>query len=751
MHRVSETANILKTINKHKAKKITNGELVNQLCEYFDIIKNDNITQSDMKFLKYISNYAGIPHYYDLLFNTFQKNIKDYEDIGLNTFASCLYESSLYVGESVKLHKFQMEILNVFSNNNKNRFLLSSSTSFGKTYLIYEIIKKMKYNNIVLIFPTISLLSENLEKITLNNYYIKDFEIYNIHTLSQIEVNEIGEKNIFIFTPERFLSFLDNANTINIDFIFMDEIYKIDNSFMQTDGSFDENERDTAYRIALHSALKISNDILLVGPYINVSNNSNNSFEIFLTKNNFQYLDYNDINIVIQKQHNIIAYKPTAKKENLIKQLEEIIEANENAIVYCQGPSSLEKLVKELSNNNLHNICTDALFINFIKHLEKTFNKHWIVIEALKVGIGIHHGLIPKYIQKEIINLFNQGLIKILFSTTTITEGVNTSSKNILIFDSKKGTKLLKKFDTKNIMGRAGRFMYHYSGNIYILDKKLIDILQSDDEYIKHKNYDKEAIKNEIDYFITDDTYLTSEDLNQKNKIKNDIEILKIPNEVINSYKVISYSDKLKIYKLIKNSYNIKFKDQIKQLIQWHGNNQFNINKSVFDMILEHIKCIITNKQLLGLIQKNNKNEHYNLTYILANYLEKGLQGLVYYNMHNRKLDVNKSIRESSIIIFQTFKYQLVKYIGVFNIMYKFIYFTQQEMEEKSSIDTLLLKLEHNAIYPNGIKASDYGVPYKVIEYYDTIAKNKIINIDSFFDNYEKHIYNKFEKILQQK
>ncbi|WP_419673672.1 helicase-related protein [Aliarcobacter butzleri] len=35
--------------------------------------------------------------------------------------------------------------------------------------------------------------------------------------------------------------------------------------------------------------------------------------------------------------------------------------------------------------------------------------------------------------QKEIIKLFNNGDINILISTTTITEGVNTSAKNLIV------------------------------------------------------------------------------------------------------------------------------------------------------------------------------------------------------------------------------------------------------------------------------------------------------------------------------
>ena len=62
----------------------------------------------------------------------------------------------------------------------------------------------MNYENIVLIFPTISLLSENLKRIIdlKQNGYLKD---YNVLTLSEEKLAE--NNNILIFTPERFMTF----------------------------------------------------------------------------------------------------------------------------------------------------------------------------------------------------------------------------------------------------------------------------------------------------------------------------------------------------------------------------------------------------------------------------------------------------------------------------------------------------------------------------------------------------------------
>ena len=772
MYRIEKTSNAIKYINQFKSGEITEAQLTTEICDYFDFIKDSELTPSDMKFLKYISNIVGIPHYYDLLIEKFQQNNGEFDEFNLNTFASLLYESSLHIDDNIKLHKHQMSILDKFEFNKQNRIFLSASTSFGKTYLVYEIIKKMNYKNVVLMFPTIALLSENLEKMKTNEYYQCFRDNYKVHTLSQVDEDELAENNIFIFTPERYLSFLDK-NTFSFDFIFMDEIYKIDNQYIIDNDEAKENERDTAYRVALYNALNNRTDMLLVGPYIEFSKieqkNYNPSFKYFLRDNNFELLNYNEYQIVnkdrllSESMFPIIDTSMTnteKKKQYLKKSISYILEKDENAIVYCLGAGTAEGRVKEiLASNVVKKIVLNEDFSNLIDHIKKNLHDNWVVLNALEYGIGIHHGLVPKYLQKEIINLFNNGIIRILFSTTTITEGVNTSAKNLIIFDSKKGKKDLKKFDAKNIEGRAGRFMYHYSGNVLIIEKKFDEIVNLEDEGIKHKNYDENSPKNEVDYFITDDKYLSTDNISSKINLLNQIAQRQIPIEIFNAYKVISYSDKIKLFDII-NNLSIIENQNIKKLIAATNGPSVKIDFVGFDLILDIIKNIVISNDLKFLIRekkatKNNKfskSEHYPLTYVLNAYLNSGFKGLVDYKIEKQNLIVDKAIQESSKFVYNTLKYQLVKYLGVFNILYKYIRSKKENKEDVPGIDKLLSKLEHNAFTKLGKLASDYGVPYQIVNYYDTLEINPQIarQIKEKFDGYEKKAFEIFEKILDK-
>jgi len=459
----------------------------------------------------------------------------------------------------------------------------------------------MDYTNIVLIFPTIALLSENLEKILTDQNYRIIKEKYSLHTLS--DVTDFGEKNIFIYTPERFLSFIEKQRSDfknNFDFVFIDEVYKIDNQYI-IDEQSKENERDVSYRIATFYALLKHTDVLLAGPYIE---SYNLSFKKFLSDNRFKTLDFNKYEIVGKTYHDIKTKKhesldstlifdfdKTTKGDRLKTIVESINDIKENCIIYCSGPGGAEKYGRKLielgpltKNYNVYN--------DFLNHIEKEYHPEWGLLKALKHGIGIHHGSIPKYIQKEVIDLFNNGHLKVLLSTTTITEGVNTSAKNLIVMHSKKGDKPLKKFDAKNIAGRAGRFLHHYSGRVIVLQNKFTDVINQEDEEIKHKNYDIESLKDEIDLFYTKDEFLIDADIERKVNIEAEQEERGIPEEVFDQYKVISRSDKIIVYDRIKalSSHQII---QIDSLITKLNYDGFMVDWTGLQLVLDVIRPIV--------------------------------------------------------------------------------------------------------------------------------------------------------------
>ena len=687
------------------------------------------------------------------------------DQVSLGMLGAFFYDASLCVDEEGhKLHRFQKQILEKFVNGT-NRFVLTAPTSFGKTFIVYQILQKMKYNTVLLVFPTISLLIENYERIKASSFLGE----YSIHTLSEEEIDE-NDKNLFIFTPERYLSFLDSKKKISFDFAFIDEIYKIDNGYVIDEDTVLENERDVAYRLALEYICGQAKDIFLAGPYISLSKEeTNNSFLTFAAKNNFEILHYNEYEIVSKKYYEIskrgayniegydIHIPNKQRKTLLLEVIPKISIPTENTIIYCGKKLDTEKyakimiqeptVVKKFSEMYDEE---DLIYEVFIEHLERTYGAEWIVVVALKARIGIHHGLIPKYIQKEIINLFSRGQLVCLFSTTTITEGVNTPARNIVITSLKKGKKDLKQFDAKNIAGRAGRFGMHYSGRIIDISSGFINIVNSDNEKLQHKNYDVNSKKSDVDYQITKNEFLSHADQNEKQRIQRKAEEMKLPDTILSKFKVVGPRDKIALYESMINL-GVEERQNIDNLVNSVVYSRgYKIDWDGLQVVLSIIAPVVRNSKLKFMITHvitTRSGKQYSLLVILLkSYLDNGFMGMVEYQIHNKKMSMDSAMRYVADTVYNTFKYQLVKYLGTFDVLYRFIQSKEQncDMEDIKSISFLLQKLEYNATNEKAKKVSDYGVPFKIIKKYE----NPSVQLE--YDSYEKYIDKQVQLMLNE-
>ena len=767
MDKSKAAADAVKLINQAKEDSNLQPLMIKAVCSFFDIMKGEELSQADRLFLHYLANQAGIPQYYYPMLN-----IGEYvdEEVTLQTFSNYINESSLIVGEGVMLHRYQKELLERFKRGQRNRIFLSASTSFGKTFLIYEIVRKMAYTNVAFIFPTLSLLSENLFKIHLSPEYKWVKDNYVIHTLSDKE--EISGRNLFIFTPERFLSFLDKNKEIQLDFVFIDEIYKLDNGFIIDEVS-QENERDVAYRIALHELLKHPHiDSLLAGPYIALPTEDNqSSFKTFLDHYGFVVINYNHYEIVNKVEVKVLGkttieinntfhltFTDKTKSARIIQLVTQLLNRGENAIVYSSTKASTERYAKILisEDNYIKDIDSEEV-LRLTNHIDSLFENgkgaQWIVSKALKKGIGIHHGSVPKYIQQEIISLFNQNILKILICTTTITEGVNTTAKNVIALSGKKGNKNLKKFDAQNIEGRAGRFMQHYQGRVFILDKEFADRMNGQDELLQHKLFDKSIDKKDVDIVLSDSNYLTAEQENRRRELERLKESGIMPKACFEEFRTISYNDKIELYKTI-TRFSTSDHQKITELIRQYISQRKSYLPGL-ELICQTIHPIIKNDKLRFYVEnRNDQSSNCYLVGMISAFISKGFSGSVNYYIE-KEGDVDKGVRKAADFVFNMLRYQVVKYFGLFNLLYKQFKSTRKgvNVDDVNGIEALLLRLEYSADTRLGRRVSDIGASFNVVKYYDVKESNPddLKLIGTYYDrldDYEKYNVPRIDQIL---
>ena len=355
------------------------------------------------------------------------------------------HKSNILIGgdERIRFHSEQKRAEEIISK--KQNVILSAPTSFGKSLLIEEFISRKIYKNII-IQPTLALIDETRKK-------LRKYTDYNIVVNTK---QELDESNIFILTSERVLELLPKISEIKIDFFVIDEFYKISNS--------KSDERVSQLNIAFYKIMQINSpQLLLLTP--NIDDISSD----FLDKYNIKFIttDYSLVNQNIT--HIEYSGDDSDKKDRLFDLLRTI---SEQTIVYVRFPKRVEELALEYIYISNTAKTDDRLPI--IRWIDENVSKEWNLKAILNHGVGIHNGQFPRHIVNSQLDYFNQGKLNVIFATTSLIEGINTSAKNIVIFDMKKSNKKLSYFDFNNIKGRSGPMMQHYSGNIFYFDAPLL-------------------------------------------------------------------------------------------------------------------------------------------------------------------------------------------------------------------------------------------------------------------------------------
>ena len=331
-----------------------------------------------------------------------------------------------YTDDNIYFSPPQNGALNFLENHDK--VIFSAPTSFGKTMIIKEYIFRNKPNNIVYIVPTNALAYE-LEKSFKENDNFSDYIIYDKQLSDSIIENK---KMFFIGTQEKFLE-LEQSLLTMIDLFVIDEAYKLQEGI--------DNIR--SYKLSetfLTSFALNSHKIFLLSPIANF---------IGFEKYNFSFFNSNAVekNYVLLDEANFFD-----------KFLKEGIQ--NKTILFCSSPYQINETFYKIDHYDYTKIES-----NFLSQLKQDIHPEWVVAKFLERGILVHHGQMPKYIQNKMINLFNHDeRYNILLGTNSISEGINTVTKNLFIHpENTVNDKLL----LKNTIGRAGRLGKYPVGYIF--------------------------------------------------------------------------------------------------------------------------------------------------------------------------------------------------------------------------------------------------------------------------------------------
>ena len=689
------------------------------------------------------------------------------------------------------LDKSQKSIIDFYQSLDIKRMLISAPTSYGKTFIMREILylNQEKYKNILLVFPTVALLREN----ALNMEELNQDKKMGYNVIKSIDREiDCQDRNIFVLTPERAMQLLAQYPNIEIDFFFYDEMYKIDEDYCN-DETDDNDEKKNSYaertfldearaktfRICLYLLSKRVKDYYLAGPNLK-REKFGKGMQRYIAENNIQVkeIEFEPTKRIMVKAYNKVIDEdytnlPYIEKPGIVKihskvndRICDVVNYIEQkgygaTILYCTTPAKANEYATKLAENHQGNVVKNERFSEFIEHLKRNYNidgsiNEWSFVNVLEMGFGMHHGKMPKYIQKEILDLFNEGIFNLLFCTSTIVEGVNTNAKNMVVLNHSKGTKELTVFDFKNIIGRAGRYYHNFVERYFLVDKELEKFEHTEDLTLNFVTYDDQEL-DPVD--IDNSEYMDLSDINKNLKHKREEQFKEylLTNDIYEKNRLIKreYQEILLRFLLNNNIlYNkfyryLSYPDILMQFTTYHAMN------TVLDIF-----------EKSGLLDATIVRRY---KAVSNTYCNEGFHGLLRYEIDNARGDKvkHKRIDKAYMDAFKTQKdiieHKIPKILALFETIFSYASLLRRKTLDNFSLSKV------SRFYETGVKSYigeqliEFGFPVDAIKRIednnlrllsmDASASQKYIlehleDIKQLLDSYERGLLDKALKSI---
>ena len=523
------------------------------LNKLMDISRKSNKKLNDFLDYDNLLMFVNIAYYYDRLpyvsqtmYQKIEKNIDNIDKLSLALFN---VENRMFLSRSQK--ELYQNILD------KNSFVFSAPTSYGKTTVmlnaIVNLLKNNQINNVLFLVPTKSLINEYRKRIA--NHFSDYTEVKIIDNPYSI----ISKRNVFLFTQERALvkMNIDASFSSLIDYIVVDESQSIAKVI---------NKRSLLLLKVLRKFHHI--DKIYLAPFVEgFSSNVLKKLDI-LSENSNEYVIHPNDSLVSNSKA-IIDLSVSENKiiiNNLDSESIEIDKEKYYKTDYSFTEASIEIYTtliktKKISGNNLFFIPNKNESINvayhleqiteisnkdvsnrmaaLIRHLKENIHPQFNLIDMLRKGIAFHNSYLDDFTKRQIEYMLNEtNEIDTLIATNTIAKGVNLSVSNLFTFIKSKITSELPELEFKNILGRSARLHINNQGHLFYVklnskNSKYIKLFMEDspiDIEIKGlSTKSKEDIKN----IKTNLNKMTFKNLLKDSDFSNSISINKVRDYVL--------------------------------------------------------------------------------------------------------------------------------------------------------------------------------------------------------------------------
>jgi hypothetical protein len=352
-------------------------------------------------------------------------------------------------------------------------FSFSGPTSLGKSFIlkdvIYDIVRRpdLDQHCVVVLVPTKALIGQTAADL---RELLRDVPEVNVATFPSLPLylRQTYARTIFVLTPERMLRYLSNP-VRDIDYLIVDEAQKVI--------SKSDARSSIYYHAIVETTRRFATKLIFASPSIQ---NPQLFLELFgkatigalavkeRTVAQQRYL----VDLIDREQFDFseeavgdkkLSEPPTATSAS---ELVTTLSGTRKSIVYINSSTKSADFALKLAETlpEIQDPKIDAV-IRFVK---EHVHKDYFLVKTLAHGVAFHHGKMPQEVREKVEELFSdtESNLQYIVCTSTLLEGVNLPAKNIFVLNDTHGPAGFGKIDFENLVGRAGRLTYDFSGNV---------------------------------------------------------------------------------------------------------------------------------------------------------------------------------------------------------------------------------------------------------------------------------------------
>ncbi|OQQ75357.1 helicase [Ligilactobacillus salivarius] len=361
--------------------------------------------------------------------------------------------------------------------NELNSF--SAPTSMGKTFLIEKYIefkvKSGSIGNFAITVPSRALITEVKSRIIDDLGTSLSENHYRVISHPEEYWLDYGGNFIFVMTPERLSALISQNPGIRFINLFIDESQKATETTSRSIFYYEIFDQIKAWNkppkvtfaaplVPNPGVFKQLFDTSKEEKGLQITESPVTQVKIIFDRYAKEALIYDDLN---KKATIIDRFKGTPSVSEIVLGMLKTLKGSRCNLVYYGSKKNAisDAVVVGRQLPELHNPKLNEL----ADYISRKIHPEYILVDLIRKGLAFHTGELPINVRIKIEEACRKGLLKLVFCTSTLLEGVNLPADNIFVTTLHNGKGKLSRLDFLNLIGRVGRLGHSIIGNVFLI------------------------------------------------------------------------------------------------------------------------------------------------------------------------------------------------------------------------------------------------------------------------------------------